>query len=99
QKPTAIFAINDEIAIGLYRGIHEAGLTIPDDISIVGYDDIDLAEYITPKLTTVHQPAFEMGTTAAQLIIKRIENQSEPIQRVSLPVKLVERQSVERKID
>lgn len=93
-KPSAIFAINDEIAIGLYRGIEEAGLKIPEDISIVGYDDIDLGEYIYPKLTTIHQPAFEMGTNAAQMIIKRIENQNEPIQRISLPVSLVERNSV-----
>ncbi len=93
-KPNAIFAINDEIAIGLYRGIEEAGLKIPEDISVVGYDDIDLSEYIYPKLTTIHQPAFEMGTNAAQMIIKRIENQNQPIQRISLPVSLVERNSV-----
>ncbi|GAD17441.1 LacI family DNA-binding transcriptional regulator [Lentilactobacillus otakiensis] len=97
-KPNAIFAINDEVAIGLYRGLEEAGLKIPEDISIVGYDDIDLGEYIYPKLTTVHQPAFEMGTKAAQMIINRIEDQNEPIQQVSLPVSLVERDSV-RAID
>ncbi|KRK89014.1 ribose utilization transcriptional repressor RbsR [Lentilactobacillus sunkii] len=94
MKPTAIFAINDEVAIGLYRGIEEAGLKIPDDISIVGYDDIDLSAYIFPKLTTVHQPAFEMGSSAAQLIIKRIEDHKEPLQQVSLPVLLIDRDSV-----
>lgn len=94
MKPTAIFAINDEVAIGLYRGIEEAGLKIPDDISIVGYDDIDLSAYIFPKLTTVHQPAFEMGSSAAQLIIKRIEDHKEPLQQVSLPVSLIDRDSV-----
>lgn len=93
-KPTAIFGINDEVAIGVYRGLEEAGLKIPSDISVVGYDDIDLGEYISPKLTTVHQPAFEMGTNAAQMIIKRIEDHNEPIQQVSLPVSLVERESV-----
>lgn len=93
---TAIFGINDEIAIGLYRGIKEAGLTVPDDVSVVGYDDIDLGEYVYPKLTTVHQPAFEMGTHAAQMIINRIENTDQPIQKVSLPVHLVERQSVQK---
>lgn len=93
-KPTAIFAINDEVAIGLYRGIEEAGLKIPDDISVVGYDDIDLGAYIYPKLTTVHQPAFNMGSSAAQLIIKRIEDHEEPIQQVSLPVSLIDRDSV-----
>lgn len=92
--PSAIFAINDEVAIGLYRGLREADLKIPGDISIVGYDDIDLGEYIYPKLTTVHQPAFEMGTNAARMIINRIEDPNEPIQQASLPVSLVERDSV-----
>ncbi|GHP15036.1 LacI family transcriptional regulator [Lentilactobacillus fungorum] len=95
-KPTAIFAINDEIAIGLYRGIYEAGLKIPADISVVGYDDIDLAEYVAPKLTTVHQAAFEMGQHSAAMIIERIENRNEPIQQVNLPVKLIERDSVKQ---
>ncbi|MBZ2200735.1 MAG: LacI family DNA-binding transcriptional regulator [Lentilactobacillus hilgardii] len=92
--PTAIFALNDEIAIGLYRGIHEAGLRIPDDISIVGYDDIDLTEYVTPTLTTIHQPSFEMGESAAKLILKRIQDRDRPFQSVSLPIELVERESV-----
>ncbi|MBU9788236.1 LacI family transcriptional regulator [Lentilactobacillus sp. G22-6] len=96
MKPTAIFAINDEIAIGLYRGIHEAGLNVPADISVVGYDDIDLTEYISPKLTTVHQAAFEMGQHSAAMIIERIKNRDEPIQSVTLPVKLVERESVKK---
>lgn len=94
DKPTAIFALNDEIAIGLYRGIHEAGLEIPKDVSIVGYDDIDLTEYIVPNLTTVHQPSFEMGTTAAKLILARIQDKDRAIQNVSLPINLVERESV-----
>ncbi|KRL21548.1 ribose utilization transcriptional repressor RbsR [Lentilactobacillus kisonensis] len=96
MKPTAIFAINDEIAIGLYRGIQELGLRIPDDISIVGYDDIDLTEYVYPKLTTVHQAAFELGQHSASMIIERIENRDEPIQKVTLPVKLMRRDSVKK---
>ncbi len=96
NKPTAVFAINDEMAFGLYRGLEESGFSIPDDISIVGYDDIDLSEYFTPKLTTVHQPAFEMGTNAAKLIIQRIENEGIENQKISLPVSLVERDSVKK---
>ncbi len=94
QKSTAIFAINDELAFGLYRGIHEAGLRIPEDVSVVGYDDVDLSEYVTPKLTTVHQPAFEMGETSAKLILARIRENERPVQQVSLPIELVERDSV-----
>ncbi|WP_283678862.1 LacI family DNA-binding transcriptional regulator [Lentilactobacillus sp. Marseille-Q4993] len=95
-KTTAVFAINDEVAFGLYRAFAEKGISIPDDISVVGYDDIDLAEYFTPKLTTVHQPAFEMGETAAKLLIDRIENRDTPKQRVSLSIHLEVRDSVKK---
>ncbi len=99
-KPTAIFAVNDELAIGLYRGIKEAGLRIPDDISVVGYDDIDWAKYVDPKLSTVHQPALEMGQAAAKLIIERIESGNngslESGRKISLPIQLIKRGSVKK---
>lgn len=60
QHPTAVFAINDETALGLMRGLHEQGVRVPDDISVLGYDDIDLDEYVVPKLTTIHQPVVTM---------------------------------------
>lgn len=69
---TAIFAYNDVIAIGAYMAINQKGLKIPDDISIIGYDDIEMASIISPRLTTVAQPFYDMGKTAAELIIKRI---------------------------
>lgn len=95
-KPSAVFAINDEIAIGLNRGFNDLGVKVPNDISIMGYDNIDMAEYTIPALTTINQPAFEMGETAARLIIERIQNQNEDPQQVTLPINLVERKSVQK---
>ncbi|GAX03583.1 ribose operon repressor [Secundilactobacillus pentosiphilus] len=94
KKPTAVFCINDEMAIGLYRGVQEQGIKIPDDLSIMGYDDIDLADFVTPKLTTIHQPAFEMGQVATELLIERLNNPRLAHQDKQLPLELITRDSV-----
>jgi len=93
QHPTAVFAINDETALGLMRGLHEQGLSVPNDISVLGYDDIDLDEYVVPKLTTIHQPVVTMGQQANGLLINRIKDQRQAAQLVDLPVDLRERES------
>ncbi|WP_373880172.1 ribose utilization transcriptional repressor RbsR [Levilactobacillus brevis] len=93
QHPTAVFAINDETALGLMRGLHEQGVRVPDDISVLGYDDIDLDEYVVPKLTTIHQPVVTMGRQATELLINRVQNQRQPAQMVDLPVVLKQRES------
>ncbi len=93
-KPGAIFAINDEMAIGVYRGLQERGYRIPEDVSIMGYDDIDLADFVMPKLTTIHQPAFEMGQVATELLIERIQNPRLAHQDKQLPLELIVRDSV-----
>ncbi|WP_369404657.1 LacI family DNA-binding transcriptional regulator [Secundilactobacillus odoratitofui] len=94
KQSTAVFCINDEMAIGVYRGLQERGLRVPDDISVMGYDDIDLANFVAPKLTTIHQPAFEMGQVATELLIERIQNPRLPHQDKQLPLELVVRDSV-----
>lgn len=93
---TAVFAVNDELAIGLYRGYTEQGRQIPTDLSIVGYDNVDWCEYVDPKLTTIKQPIFELGQEATRLLLERIESPDQPIQQRILPVALVERQSVRK---
>ncbi|WP_295728505.1 ribose utilization transcriptional repressor RbsR [uncultured Limosilactobacillus sp.] len=93
KQPTAVFCANDELAIGLYRGLHERGLKIPEDLSVLGYDNIDLTEYVTPKLTTIQQPIMELGETSARLILNRINNLNMGRQLVDVPVKLIERSS------
>ena len=73
QSATAIFAINDELAIGILRGLIEHGISIPKDISLIGYDDIDYAAYVSPPLTTVAQPITDIGKTSLDKSIDMIE--------------------------
>ncbi|WP_461240767.1 ribose utilization transcriptional repressor RbsR [Paucilactobacillus sp. N302-9] len=91
---TAAFAINDEVAIGLIRGLHERHYEVPADYSVIGYDGIDLGKYVTPKLTTVSQPVFRMGQIAAEIVLKRITNRYLKPQMVELPLELVPGESV-----
>lgn len=98
QHPTAVFCANDELAIGFYRYVHEHGIQIPEDISVIGYDNIDLDEYVTPKLTTIEQPIMKLGEKSARLILNRIHHQGMKRQLVNAPVKLVVRSST-AKID
>lgn len=77
--------------------LNEKGLKIPDDISIVGFDDIETASIIKPKLTTVAQPSYDIGKAAAEILLKRIkENKKSVTQTVLLPTKLIIRESTKR---
>ena len=69
---TAIFCFNDIAAIGAIRALKDAGLSVPGDVSVVGFDDIQSAAYSTPSLTTVRQPLLEMGRRGAQILLERI---------------------------
>ena len=69
---TAIFCFNDIAAIGAIRALKDAGLSVPGDVSVVGFDDIQSAAYSTPSLTTVRQPLLEMGQRGAQVLLERI---------------------------
>jgi LacI family transcriptional regulator len=91
--PTAIFAANDLSAFGAMDAIRECGLCIPDDISIVGFDDIPQASLVYPKLTTVRQPLEQMGQVAVKMLLEQIVNRSRPPQTVTLPTQLVIRDS------
>jgi LacI family transcriptional regulator len=71
---TAIFCFNDIAAIGAIRALKDAGLAVPGDVSVVGFDDIQSAAYSTPSLTTVRQPLMEMGKRGAQVLLERIAN-------------------------
>lgn len=91
--PTAIVACNDLLALGAMSAAQERGLVVGRDVSITGFDDIDLAEYAHPPLTTVHQPAHQMGIMIAQMIIKVIKGEPIEERHVVLPLSLVVRQS------
>jgi len=93
HKPDAIFACGDTAAIGAIQAIHEAGLRIPDDIAVIGFDDIDVATQSIPPLTTIRQPIQQKGSVAARILIDLIEGQLQGPQHVLLPTELVVRQS------
>jgi LacI family transcriptional regulator len=92
-RPTATFICNDLMAIGAMRAIGECGLTIPGDMAVVGFDDIALASYTHPPLTTIAQPRHRMGELAAELLINRIRDGQHPPRRHLLDTRLVVRQS------
>lgn len=96
SEATAAVTINDEVAIGLYHGLQEKGKSIPEDYSIVGYDDIDLAAYLNPTLTTVAQPVMHLGNLALRRLVARIKDHNLADEKVKLPVKLVVRHSTRR---
>jgi LacI family transcriptional regulator len=71
ERPTAIFAANDIMALGVIYAVQEAGLKIPEDIALVGYDDRDFAAWVRPALTTIRMPSYEMGRAAARLLLEQ----------------------------
>jgi LacI family transcriptional regulator len=90
---TALFAYNDNSAIGAISAIHEFGLRVPDDISVVGFDDIQSAAYSNPSLTTVRQPLRKMGEIAARTLLKHIENPEQACAEILIEPELVVRKS------
>jgi LacI family transcriptional regulator len=98
RTPTAIFACNDLMAIGAICAIKEEGLSVPKDISVVGFDDIALASFFNPKLTTVIQPKYIMGKLAANMLIERIRNKEMAPRRKLLKTELIIRESTSRKV-
>jgi DNA-binding LacI/PurR family transcriptional regulator len=94
QRPTAVTCYNDLVALGLCRALAELGLSVPGDVSVVGFDDIQLLEYLPLRLTSVRMPKFEMGQLAAQMLIRHIESRETlPPQKVYLESELVVRDS------
>lgn len=90
---TAIFCPNDTTSIGVMKAIHEAGLRIPKDVSLISIDDIDMVQYITPMLTSMHIPITEMGQMAAKTLIDRIEGGHHLPMKISLPFYISKRES------
>ncbi|WP_322097682.1 substrate-binding domain-containing protein [Nakamurella alba] len=93
RPPTAIFACSDRMALGVYEAAAARGLRIPEDLSVVGFDDLPEARWITPSLTTVRQPVREMGSSAARILLRLTEGQRAGTDRLELSTVLVERAS------
>jgi LacI family transcriptional regulator len=91
--PTAVFAGNDQQALGAYQAARERGLRIPDDISVIGFDDLPAARWTNPPLTTIRQPIAEMAAQATRMLLRYLETGSFGIQRVELATDLVIRSS------
>ncbi|MGC9214991.1 LacI family DNA-binding transcriptional regulator [Athalassotoga sp.] len=95
SKPTAIIAMNNFSTLGLMRAVKELEIKVPDDLSIIGFDDAEWMKVCSPSITTVIQPADAIGMTAATLLLDAIENESSHIpQHIVLKAKLIERESV-----
>ena len=93
---TAIFSTADILAAGIMAGLHACGRRIPEDISIIGFDDINICRLITPPLTTIHQNPAEKGRVAVEFMLKRLQNKPIEKNEIILPVSLVERESVRK---
>jgi LacI family transcriptional regulator len=93
DPPTAIFASNDVMAMGAMDAVRNRGLRVPEDVSILGFDDIPQAEVVRPALTTVRQPLRDMGAFAAQMLIDRLKNPEKQMTRIELPTELIVRAS------
>ncbi len=93
QPPTAIFALTDVIAVGVLHAAARLGLSLPGDLSVMGFDDIPLAAYVIPELTTVAQPIYAMGQTAVEVLMRELANRDQPLERVLLETRLVTRKS------
>jgi len=93
EPPTAIFAFNDNTAIGVLQAARARGVRVPEDLSVVGFDDVEHATIVTPTLTTVRQPLAEMGRTAVSLLVRLLERQRFETLHVELATRLVIRES------
>ncbi|MEN6394023.1 MAG: LacI family DNA-binding transcriptional regulator [Anaerolineaceae bacterium] len=93
NKPDAVFAASDIMAIGAMRAIREAGLRVPEDIALVGFDDLPLATMPEPRLTTIRQPVYQFGVKAVEILLDLIENGIEPPRRIIMDTELIIRNS------
>lgn len=93
EPPTAIFAANDEMAIGAIHAIQDSGLNVPDDIEVIGHDNIRLVEMVRPRLTSVVQPMYDIGAVAMRLLTKYMNNENVEEHVVLLPHRIEFRES------
>jgi LacI family transcriptional regulator len=94
-RPTAIFGANNFITIGIIKALHDLNMDVPRDVSVVGFDDLPESMLVRPFLTVAMQPAYEMGRSATELLLKRISGDlSEDCQEIILPAEIIERESI-----
>ncbi|EGR0410514.1 TPA: substrate-binding domain-containing protein [Vibrio cholerae] len=96
KLPSALFVSNDMMAMGVIQAASQRGLQVPDDLSLIGYDDVHIAKFMTPALTTIHQPKYRLGKAAVDTLLYRLENPDTTAQVVQLEPTLVVRNSVRK---
>lgn len=96
DKPTAIITASDNLAIGVMKAFEENNISIPDDISLIGFDNIELSSLVTPSLTTINQDKEQISYQAAQCLIKQIENKNRKYEKIKIDGILIERNTVKR---
>ncbi|KJY83366.1 transcriptional regulator [Vibrio galatheae] len=94
--PSALFVSNDMMAMGVINAANELGIAIPEQLSIIGYDDIHISKYMSPSLTTIHQPKYRLGQAAVETLLRKLDEKTLEPQVVQLEPTLVERKSVKR---
>lgn len=93
NRPTAVFAANDQIAIAIYRAAASIGLRIPEDLSVMGFDDLDMSIHLDPPLTTLAQQFTTLGRRAAEVLLSRIRAEIRPLQQITISPELIIRES------
>ncbi|MDQ0338812.1 LacI family repressor for deo operon, udp, cdd, tsx, nupC, and nupG [Caldalkalibacillus uzonensis] len=93
NPPTAIFAANDEMAIGAMKAIQDKGIRVPEDVAVAGFDDINVASFVTPSLTTIRQPRYKIGQTSVDLLLKVINHEPLDQPQIVLEDELIVRHS------
>lgn len=96
-KPTAVFASNDQMAMGVYKAAQENNIKIPEQLSVVGFDDIAAASHLNPPLTTVNQPTYRMGQKAVEILIKKIKGQKVSEENIVFETEFIKRNSSQKK--
>jgi LacI family transcriptional regulator len=94
SRPTALLALNDTLAVGALRAIKDLNLDVPQDVSLFGYDDIPLAKYLVPRLSTASKDGAKTGREATRLLLARLQDPERPSQTIRLPARLILRESI-----
>lgn len=94
SRPTALLALNDTLAVGALRAIKDLNMDVPQDVSLFGYDDIPLAKYLVPRLSTASKDGIKTGREAVRLLLARLQDPNRPPQKVRLPARLILRESI-----
>jgi DNA-binding LacI/PurR family transcriptional regulator len=100
ERPTAVVCFNDIMAIGAMHALRQAGLSVPGDCSVTGFDNIPLSQYVNPPLTTFHQPRYELGTEAAEMMLRLLSRKDKMLDAaevISLRGRLVVRLSTSKR--